>query len=424
MKKANFKHIVSTVRVLKNQKNPEISGNRLAYSDVEYSNDLSQHLKTLFEQYPEQLQHFYIDDEVVDSTFPPNWLKADFNIVFHSSKGQLLFKELGNFFHNSGVTKGIIPDYYYIFDLDFASFETPCTHQLTTYFTIKKFSDSLKELCHYSGRNGENELVFIHPDHASGKKPTIIEPEITEDLINKTEDLNLNIIQSLVDGSSQENPHYNAERGVFEATLSEFADGKIYPNEVFTTLIEGWEKFNQLYQNNLKTYLSGFGFHKARKEVAEAEMELAEKFSKVLGDIGGKLLALPVSLALIKLVATPDIIMIKVALCVALIVTSIFLFGLVQNQERYFKRVRHAKKITFKSLEGKQDLYPHDLQQDIVEIKNNLDEEEKRVKNILTFLKIITLAPILFAGIAYIPGATEFIKTLVSWLASVCCWVR
>ncbi|MDP1097763.1 hypothetical protein Q6288_27140, partial [Klebsiella quasipneumoniae] len=64
----------------------------------------------------------------------------------------------------------------------------------------------------------------------------------------------------------------------------------------FQQLIEHWTDFRLAYDNNLSVYLSGFNFHKARKDVAAAELDFSEKTSKTISDLTAKILAIPLSL--------------------------------------------------------------------------------------------------------------------------------
>ncbi|MCT7041785.1 hypothetical protein M1717_26490, partial [Salmonella enterica subsp. enterica serovar Pomona] len=50
------------------------------------------------------------------------------------------------------------------------------------------------------------------------------------------------------------------------------------------------------YDNNLSVYLSGFNFHKARKDVAAAELDFSEKTAKTISDLTAKILTIPLSL--------------------------------------------------------------------------------------------------------------------------------
>ncbi|KFK60828.1 hypothetical protein JS84_24840 [Vibrio vulnificus] len=107
--------------------------------------------------------------------------------------------------------------------------------------------------------------VYLSGEH---RTPIVLSVSISENLLSK--DINFSLLNELTSAESELNMHYSDKLSVFYASLHEFLGGGYAPDEAFNKLIDSWGAFVALYQNNLSTYLSGFSFHKAKKEVAEA----------------------------------------------------------------------------------------------------------------------------------------------------------
>lgn len=162
------------------------------------------------------------------------------------------------------------------------------------------------------------------------------------------------------------------------------------------------DEFAAIFVKNLDTYLSGFAFHKAKREVAEAELKIADEFSKIIIDITGKLLGIPISLAaaiaITKSTSAFECLIIVAGLGLATLIFS----GTVGNQQRQLKRIIHAKNVVFNALEGKQEIYPAELKSAISEMKSGLDNNESKLRWLLWLFRCLSWAPfIVGAGIFY-----------------------
>lgn len=115
----------------------------------------------------------------------------------------------------------------------------------------------------------------------------------------------------------------------------------------FENLICHWDKFVKLFENNLSTYMSGFSFHKARKEIAKSEAEFAEKISKLITDLTTKVLSIPVSLlasfGIIKLTSRSEMLLVLLGV----LLSSLILHMVLLNQDKQLKHICHAKDIAF-----------------------------------------------------------------------------
>ncbi|HEC2588342.1 hypothetical protein MX020_24175 [Klebsiella pneumoniae] len=133
--------------------------------------------------------------------------------------------------------------------------------------------------------------------------------------------------------------------------------------------------------------MSGFSFHKARKDVATAEAEFAEKISKIITELTGKILSIPVSLlasvGIIKLNSISEMSLVLAGV----VLTSFLLHMVLVNQEKQLNIVTHAKDLAFKSFIKNSTSYPKELNDDIqVAIKELIKNQAKCQMTIRLFM--------------------------------------
>ena len=140
--------------------------------------------------------------------------------------------------------------------------------------------------------------------------------------------------------------------------------------------------------------MSAFSFQKARKEVAETEIEYAEKISKITAEITNKALAIPISLAAsIAIFQLRGKMEIYIALS-GLIITSIIISLMIISQRKQLIRISHAKNIVFSSIENKIQDDNSDLKIRLKEAKDELKNNATFCNKILNFLLTAAWAPV------------------------------
>src|SRR5690606_612582 len=112
----------------------------------------------------------------------------------------------------------------------------------------------------------------------------------------------------------------------------------------------------------LQTYVYGFSFEKVRRELAQAEIDYGTKLSGVLGDIAGKMLALPISLAGLLPLKNSSSPFEAFVLVLGMIVVSVILLAILHNQILQTKRLLHSFNVVFDDFKDKIKTYPPKLQ--------------------------------------------------------------
>lgn len=288
------------------------------------------------------------------------------------------------------VSKGSLPDEFYIIYEDYYSGDdSSAPNNMLALESIIDLIDGLSHLAHYHDQklvaSKSMRLVFIHPDYDKKIQPAVLETKITNEMLNISP-LNTQLIKGLNSENVLNNPHYNAETGVLGNTIVDFINGRSDGQAAFKHLIENWDAFLLLYHKNLSTYLSGFAFHKAKKEVAEAQINLTERFSNVINNISGKLFSIPLSFAAVFAMFKSESSAERFVFLLGLIMASYIIFKAVKNQRQQLIGIIHSKNIIFDALDGNVDTFPNELVREIETMKHNLNNSEMElVSNLRTF---------------------------------------
>lgn len=202
-------------------------------------------------------------------------------------------------------------------------------------------------------------MIFIHSGEGTQNYPIELECNITPDLL-RCNIPNMSLLEELTENVCP-TPHHHSKKTIFSSTITEFVKQTPDGQKAFDFLVHNWDEFLRRFDNDFSTYLSGFAFHKAKREVAKSEFELADQFSKVLGDINSKLLSVPLSVAGIVALLKSNSPIEKLLLLAGLLIVSWLLYEVVKNQKRQLNRIIHAKQVAFNSIEGEKENYPDDL---------------------------------------------------------------
>jgi hypothetical protein len=349
-----------------------------------------------------RIEDLEIDDEDFDGDakgLPATGDKISFRLRVPDISAITFHKNLADLLETDPkISHGEIPSEYYLLDDDFYISDPNRPIFIETLEHVCQLIKGLSKLAHYHDEkpsNGYLRLVFIQA--AEGTiKPVELETRVNLAMVESARGLDPRIVVDLSESSAANDPHFSAKVGVFGMSLACFSSNKP-SGEAFQYLVTNWDKFVAEYQRDLSTYLSGFAFHKAKKEVAEAELNIANEFSKVLCDISGKLLGIPVSVAAIIAISKADKFIEHLFLLIGIVIASYIIWRIVENQKRQFDRIEHAKELILCSIEGKIEIFPEELAKAVVELRAKLDSDARSLRSNLRLFGVLSWAPILVA---------------------------
>lgn len=349
-------------------------------------------------------EELVVDEEELfeDSDLPEIGEKIYFGIRCPTSDANRFYTNISQMLHDCShlISKGDLPKQFYIIESDY-SFEDEQDNKPTELKTIEKvcqFIKKLSKIAHYHDSkksNGYHKLIFIKENEHTGTLPLTIETLVDKSILDIKNFHDTKILDELTSDIINQDIHHIEKKNLFYESLAEFLIGQsTNQSDYFKELLINWDKFSHVYQTNLGTYLSGFTFHKAKKEVAEAELKLADDYSKVISDITGKLLSIPLSFAILIPISKPLTLMYtRFLLELCLMVTGLIVMISIFNQKRQLKRIQSAKKLIFSAFDGKKEIYPEALKTHINNMKTALNKNEKCLECTLNTYLLICWLP-------------------------------
>jgi len=295
--------------------------------------------------------------DIFDDDLPEHGTQVNFRLVLPAGSASKFHNNLSCFLADTPqISRGELPRNYYLVEENYYSEDQETPQKVDVLGRICRLIVGLSELAHYHDgklNSGCHRLVFIQPAKGPGIKPMELETNVSMAVIDAAMELDPKLVEDLSNSSATNDPHHSAKVGVFGTCLATFIASRPSSEDGFTFLVKHWKNFIAEYHRDLGTYLSGFAFHKAKTEVAEAQLKIADEFSKVLTDITGKLLGIPVTLAVALAIPRADSILERCLLLIGILIGSVIMHQTVANQQRQFRRIVNAKNLVIGAIEGK-----------------------------------------------------------------------
>ncbi|MBF8224524.1 hypothetical protein [Halomonas sp. 328] len=331
--------------------------------------------------------------------------KLSFEFLLSTGGAERFYRNFDDLINsNASISSGHAPGEFYLVEERCYSRDQgldPCVESLGVFCDFVK---KLSCLAHYhdakATASGLN-LVFIHPEEGGGQSTVAIKAKADPRVVSKAGEMDLSLLSSLCDNDQTTDMHYHEKLNVFSSTLIDFVKGDKARVGAFDHLVDKWDEFVDLYNKNIGTYMSGFAFHKAKREVAEAEVSISEQFSKILSDITTRVLSIPLSFAAIVALIKSEGFWESYFIVVGIFLASLIISQLVSNQQRQFNRVVKSKALVLGSFEGRREVYPEDLRNHLEDLEVDLDNHEKRVRRTLWVFRVLSWAPVFSALLVF-----------------------
>lgn len=401
------------VELFRLSNHPDFDGDKFSASL-----DCSTTTKSLFEKlFNINSQYGSLDDVEVDgiscyeiADFPETGKNLTFTFKVNQGSANRFYKNRSDFVKIHTLKKGVMPDFYYIVEDNYYSTDTHKILYIQKIESICNLILNLSKLAHFHDIKHDSKgtffrLVFVL--HSESKSTSIvIETNFSEEVVDD-ETIDLDLIKSLVSLESSADIHYIEKVNTFRNTIIEYVERN---GNSFSEMIKNWNDICHLYSNNLAAYMSAFSFHKARKEVVDAEMEYSEKLSKIISDISSKALAIPISLAaslaIFKLTANSE----WLITFAGVIITAVISSAMLISQKKQLERISHSKDVLFKQLTARIKEDTTDLKSSLQEVIDKLNDNEIFCRNVLDCLLSLAWMPtcvgIVGIFLKFIPSVT------------------
>ncbi|MEQ4256976.1 hypothetical protein [Pseudomonas syringae] len=353
------------------------------------------------------------------------WSSIELTFVLDTSGTVPIFKNLDQLMARSkSFVRARLPEVFYLLEEDILSSEEPLDQRIITLQALCRLIVYLADLAHFHDEkesSDEYKLVFVAEDAAKGERAITLYPYLDSELL--TFEFGTDLVDSLQMNSLDKSPHLFKERSIFRATLIEFLSGYHGGKERFKALVSTWSQFLSLYGNNLSTYLSGFSFHKAKQEVAAAQLTIADQMSKVISDISRKILSIPISLIAVIAISKADNALESSILVLGILIASTLLAETLAAQKLQYARIKHSRLILFSSHQQKLSQYPTDLRNYINESVIALVANEAKLKRSIMMLRCLSWLPAMIATSVHAYIYRDELSEGVMMIADFGCWL-
>lgn len=300
----------------------------------------------------------------------------------------------------NSLERGIIPEQYYIQDLDFYSQDIQICEPIARLQDYCEFIRLLTQLASDASTRDEsgdkNRLVFIlSADGKSPAKTITFRTQIEQSLL-EFQLAHPAFLRALLAESHKDKVHIEERCMVLRNSIAEILSEADSTVNQFAFLAKSWNDVLVKYRHNFQAFLSQYSFEKVRKDIATAEIDHATKLSGVLSDIAGKLLALPVSFAgIILLRKASDIIEFTLG-AVGLISVSIIFVMVIVNQWLQVNRLRASFTFIFSQYDSTLKQFPKKFQVPIENAKEAINKQSKFLQKTFLLFGVFALLPIIF----------------------------
>lgn len=302
--------------------------------------------------------------------------------------------------HSPKIAFGVIPANYYIADLNYCSLDADKPEPMIRLGKLAHFIRLLSQLADDKVDFGSrvNRLLFILPTDATKVRKTALAEIRVEEKALAFELNHLSLLESLVSEGNVNKLHLEERLLIMRSAIADSLAGAEHGSNDLTFLCENWPIIRRKYQANFQAYIQNFAFEDVRKKIVDSELEYASKLTGAFGDIAGKLLALPVSiagvLALDKLNTNPEFI----AGCVGLCLVTVVLLAVLQNVRHQIDRLQSGYEYVFGPVLGKMKTYPTKLRSELEKREKSLARQTRLTRQSLHFFVWLAFIPALGAA--------------------------
>jgi len=306
---------------------------------------------------------------------------------------------------SSSISKGVFPKNIFIIDQGWSDSDSKDTSAIAALRRICRLVELLSVLAVGVDRESNPDcynLFFALPPDGSKPPRSFLLPTLVDSKVLIYEIQHLNLLEEILNKKNENKAHLSERKIMLRLAIADVVERFEHESNLLLALVREWRVVLSQYRTNLQTYVYGFSFEKARREVAQAEIDYGSKLSAVLGDIAGKLLALPVSLAaLIPLNAAKSIFESGVIFIGLLLVTAV-LFAILLNQRLQVDRLLHSFNVVFDEFRGKISTYPPKLQRLLKITISQVERQGEVLTRTFVFLQVVSFAPVFFGVLVLI----------------------
>ncbi|MDR6581023.1 hypothetical protein [Pseudomonas extremaustralis] len=322
---------------------------------------------------------------------------------------------------NGSLGKGQFPQNVYVVDLGWADFDVSEPTQIKELRRVCRLIELLALLAigvdKDSSPDTYNLFFALPPDGAKPPRTFLLATQVDEHVLGH-ELRHMSLLEEILNRKNENKAHLSERKLMIRMAIASVIEKFENEPNHFLVVVREWKEVLTTYRANLQTYVYGFSFEKARRELAQAEIDYGTKLSGVLGDIAGKMLALPISFAGWVVLNTSTSAFEGFVLVLGLIVVSLVLLAILHNQMLQTERLLHSFNVVFDDFKDKIKTYPPKLQGLLRITIEQVERQGRTLRRTFQLLQILALLPaagaVLVALVKYWASFLWGIVTVIS----------
>ena len=297
---------------------------------------------------------------------------------------------------NGALGKGQFPQNVYVVDLGWADFDASAPTQIKELRRVCRLIELLALLAigvdKDSSPDTYNLFFALPPDGAKPPRTFLLPTQVDEHVLGH-ELRHMSLLEEILNRKNENKAHLSERKLMIRMAIASVIEKfESEPNH-FLVVVREWKEVLATYRANLQTYVYSFSFEKARRELAQAEIDYGTKLSGVLGDIAGKMLALPVSFAGWVVLNNTTSAFEEFVLVLGLIVVSLVLLAILHNQMLQTNRLLHSFNVVFDEFKDKIKTYPPKLQGLLRITIEQVEKQGRTLRRTFLLLQVLALLP-------------------------------
>ncbi|AAY94210.1 conserved hypothetical protein [Pseudomonas protegens Pf-5] len=324
---------------------------------------------------------------------------------------------------NGALGKGQFPQNVYVVDLGWADFDASEPTQIKELRRVCRLIELLALLAigvdKDSSPDTYNLFFALPPDGAKPPRTFLLPTQVDEHVLGH-ELRHMSLLEEILNRKNENKAHLSERKLMIRMAIASVIEKfESEPNH-FLVVVREWKEILATYRANLQTYVYSFSFEKARRELAQAEIDYGTKLSGVLGDIAGKMLALPISFAGWVVLNNSTSAFEGFVLVLGLIVVSLVLLAILHNQMLQADRLLHSFNVVFDDFKDKIKTYPPKLQGLLRITIEQVEKQGSTLRRTFRLLQLLALLPATGAVlVALVKYWDSFLRVVVTAISAI-----
>lgn len=326
--------------------------------------------------------------------------ELDFDFRLPGNENGRFYPDVREFVQRNGsLGKGRFPRNVYIQKLEWADCDGTLPPSIQQLIRLCRLIELLAQLAvgvdRESDPDGFNLFFAMPPDGDKPPRTFLLATRVEASLADYPLP-HLSLLEEILDPKNESKAHLSERKLMIRMAVASVIE-KHEGEPGLLAVVRDWREVLATYRANLQTYVYRFSFDRVRREVAQAELDYGSKLSGVLGDIAGKMLALPVSFAALIPLHTAQSRLEASVILLGLFVVTIILLLVLHNQRLQSERLLHSFHVIFDEFKAKMRTYPSKLQSLLQVTINQVDQQGKILRRTFQILQWLAWLPALLA---------------------------